>query len=74
MKEEKATILIVDDERFNINLLNSLLKKDYKIMVATSGKQAIKAVAKGNPDLILLDIMMPEMDGYEVLHLLKRGQ
>ncbi|OGT20395.1 MAG: diguanylate cyclase response regulator [Gammaproteobacteria bacterium RBG_16_57_12] len=71
MNEDKPKILIVDDEGFNINLLNALLKTDYKIMVAASGEQALKGVATGKPDLILLDIMMPGMDGYEVLRRLK---
>lgn len=69
--EEKAKILIVDDERLNLNLLNALLKSDYKIMVATSGEQALKGALSGKPDLILLDIVMPDMDGYEVCRQLK---
>ncbi len=70
--ETRPTILIVDDERFNINVLSELLKPNYKIMVAINGEQALKA-AKSSipPDLILLDIMMPEMDGYEVCQHLK---
>ena len=67
----KPRILIVDDERFNLNTLHGLLKDDYKIMVATSGEQALKAVVTGRPDLILLDINMPGMDGYEVCRILK---
>ena len=69
--EERPRILIVDDERININLLNALLKADYKIMVATDGEQAIKAAATGKPELILLDIVMPGIDGYEVCRRLK---
>ena len=70
--ERTQKILIVDDERFNINVLNNLLKNDYKIMAAVNGKQALKAVRSDNPpNLILLDIMMPEMDGYEVCRQLK---
>jgi sigma-B regulation protein RsbU (phosphoserine phosphatase) len=70
--EERQKILIVDDERFNINVLVDLLKPNYKVMAAISGKQALKA-ARGDspPDLILLDIMMPEIDGYEVCRQLK---
>jgi diguanylate cyclase (GGDEF)-like protein len=68
---EKPRILIVDDERININLLNALLKADYKIMVATNGEQAIKAAVAGKPDLILLDILMPGMDGYAVCRQLR---
>ncbi len=69
---EQQKILIVDDERFNINVLADLLKPDYKIMAVKNGKQALKAANITNsPDLILLDIMMPEMDGYEVCRRLK---
>ena len=75
MTETKQKILIVDDERLNINVLNDLLKTDYKIMAALNGKQALKAVESDNPpDLILLDIMMPEMDGYEVCSILKANE
>ncbi|MFH2134376.1 MAG: diguanylate cyclase [Pseudomonadota bacterium] len=69
--DERPRILIVDDERININILNALLKSDYKIMAATSGEQAIKAAVDGQPDLILLDILMPGMDGHQVCRKLK---
>lgn len=68
---DKPRILIVDDERFNLNTLHGLLKDDYKIMVATGGEQALKAAVTGRPDLILLDINMPGLDGYEVCRRLK---
>ena len=72
-KQQK--ILIVDDERVNLNILIDLLKPDYKIMVATNGNQALKAARSNSPpDLILLDVMMPEMDGYEVCRLLKSDE
>ena len=72
---ERHKILIVDDERFNINLLADLLKPSYKIMAAISGAQALKAARSENPpDLILLDVMMPEMDGYEVCQQLKADE
>ena len=72
MKEEMPRILIVDDERLNIDVLNGLLRDQYAIMVAMNGEQALKAArSKYRPDLILLDIMMPEMDGYEVCRQLK---
>lgn len=69
------TVLIVDDEPANISLLNEVLKTDYRIMVAKDGKRAI-LVAQSNPppDLILLDIIMPELDGYEVLKRLKADE
>jgi len=70
-----SRILIVDDERLNIEVLNGLLKNDYTIMVAMNGKQALNAArSKYRPDLILLDITMPEMDGYEVCRQLKADE
>lgn len=64
---KKNTILVVDDEPGNIDLASALLKDKYKVKAATNGKIAIKiAQADPNIDLILLDIMMPDMDGYEV--------
>lgn len=70
--EKTAKILVVDDERFNINVLADLLKPNYKVMAAINGEQALKAARGASPpDLILLDIMMPEMDGYEVCRQLK---
>ncbi len=63
----KPTILVVDDEPTNLELIFNLLKDDYSIKVATSGKKALSIVTSDTPpDLILLDVMMPEMDGYEV--------
>jgi sigma-B regulation protein RsbU (phosphoserine phosphatase) len=74
MIETKPRILIVDDERLNINVLAELLKPNYKVMVAINGDQALKAAGGGSPpDLILLDIMMPEMDGHEVCRRLKEA-
>jgi CheY-like chemotaxis protein len=60
---ERQTILVVDDETLNIELLAGLLKADNKILVAKSGERALKIAASGKPDLILLDVMMPGMDG-----------
>jgi sigma-B regulation protein RsbU (phosphoserine phosphatase) len=75
MAEEQQKILVVDDERLNINVLVDLLKPKYKMMAAKNGEQALKAVQAANPpDLILLDIMMPEMDGYEVCRRLKADE
>ena len=72
---EMQRILVVDDERLNINVLVELLRPDYKIMAAINGTQALKAARSANPpDLILLDVMMPEMDGYEVCRLLKADE
>ncbi len=69
---KRDKILIVDDERFNINVLVDLLGADYDTMVAKNGVHALKRVQSATrPDLILLDIMMPAMDGYEVCRRLK---
>lgn len=69
---EKKKVLIVDDSKFNINLLADLLKEDYKVMPAKSGEQALNIINSDKcPDLVLLDIVMPEMDGYEVCKAIK---
>jgi len=67
----KKNILIVDDTRENLDVLFSILQDDYKVRKANSGKLAIKITKKVLPDLILLDVMMPEMDGFEVCAILK---
>ena len=65
-------MLLVDDAPANIQVVNSILKDDYRIRIATSGAKALDlANSSPAPDLILLDIMMPEMDGYEVCRRLK---
>lgn len=68
----KQVILIVDDTPDNISLLSGLLKDQYKIKIATTGQKALQIAAmQPGPDLILLDVMMPEMDGYETCKRLK---
>jgi CheY-like chemotaxis protein len=67
-----ANILVVDDEPINIDVASGVLKSDYKVRAATNGKRALDIAFSDNPpDLILLDIMMPEMDGLEVCRRLK---
>nr|WP_275848006.1 diguanylate cyclase [Sulfurimonas sp. SAG-AH-194-I05] len=68
--DTKPTILVVDDTKENINILLSLLK-DYDVVVALNGEKALKMVEKYDVDLILLDIVMPQMSGYEVCEELK---
>jgi CheY-like chemotaxis protein len=69
---EKPTILVVDDTPENLLLISDLLRKDYKVKVANNGTRALAiAQAEVPPSLILLDIMMPDMDGYEVCRILK---
>ena len=71
--DQQKTILLVDDAPANIQVVNSILKDIYKIRIATNGAKALElANATPPPDLILLDVMMPEMDGYEVCTRLKR--
>ncbi|MBK1734648.1 diguanylate cyclase response regulator [Halorhodospira abdelmalekii] len=70
----KATILVVDDEPANIQALGALLKGEYRIQIANSGKKALAMVQNASqppPDLILLDIQMPDIDGYEICRRLK---
>jgi len=71
MSEEKQKIFIVDDTPANIQILDETLKDEYEIYFALNGKDALQNAAAMIPDLILLDIMMPEMDGYEVCRTLK---
>ncbi len=70
--EKRKTILVVDDTPDNITLLRDILNERYKVKAATTGEKALKiAFSENPPDLILLDIMMPVMDGYEVCRRLK---
>ena len=66
-----GTVLVVDDTETNIDILVETLGDDYDVQVAMDGETALASVAEDPPDLILLDIMMPEMDGYEVCRRLK---
>jgi putative two-component system response regulator len=69
---EPATILVVDDTPANLSLMTGLLRDEYKVKAAIDGEKALRiAQALPPPDLVLLDIMMPGMDGYEVCRRLK---
>lgn len=61
----KPVIMIVDDEIANIEMIGTILEDDYEILFARSGEQAISIAQKSELDLILLDVVMPGMDGYE---------
>lgn len=74
LKKDNQKILIADDERFNLNILVNILKSDYKIIIAKDGKQTIERAISNLPDLILLDVMMPEMNGYDVCKNLKENE
>ncbi|MBF0280440.1 MAG: response regulator [SAR324 cluster bacterium] len=69
--DDKKTVLVVDDTPENIDILVGVLGESYKVKAAPSGEKALKSASKKPPDLILLDIMMPEMDGYQVCEQLK---
>ncbi len=71
---QKYNILIVDDTETHIDLLLETLGSDYDISVATDGESALEYISQETPDLILLDIMMPDMDGYEVCRRLKESK
>ena len=74
MSSEKTRILIVDDEPANIKILSNLLAGDYALSVATNGKQALEVARVQSPDLVLLDMIMPGMDGIEVCQALKENE
>lgn len=65
------TVLIVDDTKTNIDVLVQILKTDYRIGVSLNGKDAIRFARTHRPDMILLDIIMPQMDGFQVCRQLK---
>ncbi|MCB1319589.1 MAG: response regulator, partial [Leptospiraceae bacterium] len=67
----KKTILIVDDVPANIQILDEILREEYVIKAAVNGMSAINIAEKETPDLILLDVLMPDMDGLEVCRQLK---
>lgn len=71
---EKPVVLVVDDTPGNIILLNEILKDEYKIKIATNGEKALEAALKTPPDIILMDVMMPVMDGYEACLRLKENE
>ncbi|XDE61109.1 response regulator [Arthrospira platensis BEA 1257B] len=75
VEPEKGSILIVDDTPDNLRVLSATLgDRDYDVQCAINGKLALMAVANQPPDLVLLDIKMPEMDGYQVCEALKSQQ
>ena len=68
MASSQPTILIVDDTPENLSVLGELLQPYYRVRAANAGRRALQiAHTRPTPDLILLDVMMPEMDGYQVL-------
>ena len=71
MNVEPQKVLIADDDAINRQVLAELLKPEYTVLLAKNGEQALERAARHAPDLILLDVMMPDLDGYEVLRRLR---
>ncbi len=72
---KQECILIVDDSTDNLYLMQFILEtQGYKVGLANSGEQALEQVKKDHPDLILLDVMMPQMNGYEVVERLRKDK
>jgi len=69
--DQSQKVLVADDDAINREVLGELLKPDYTVLLARNGAQTLERAARHLPDLILLDVMMPDMDGYEVLRRLR---
>jgi len=69
--DKRFRVLVVDDELVNTELVKSVLTEEYDILTAMNGHEAINLLKQYEPDLILLDVMMPEMSGYYVCKLIK---
>lgn len=66
------TILIVEDIDLNADLLSQLLEDDYNLLIAKDGQQGVAAVEQNDPDLVLMDISLPVMDGYEATRIIRK--
>jgi len=69
--DQQQKVLVADDDAINREVLGELLKPDYTVVLARNGAQTLERAGRHLPDLILLDVMMPDMDGYEVLRRLR---
>ena len=68
----KAKVLLVDDEAFNLDFFQQALEdENYEIFIAADGQEALNKIKSEKPDLVLLDLMMPVLDGFEVLKQVK---
>ena len=73
-ENKKYSVLIIDDERANIIALTSILDMEYEVFAVIDSREAMETAIDDMPDVILLDILMPEMDGYEVIAALKKSE
>ncbi len=71
-EDDRACILIVDDTKDHLDLLHRILKKEYRVLCTQDGKEALEVLKPEKPNLILMDIMMPELDGMETLKIIKQ--
>jgi len=71
--KKEFTILITDDEKFNLDILGAILSPHYKILISRNGSRALEIAKQNAPDLILLDVIMPDMTGFEVITRLKNS-
>ena len=71
MHQKKPSILIADDYVYNIELLEVMLGQDYELLFARTGQDVLTLASAEAPDLILLDVVMPDLDGYDVCRRLK---
>ena len=69
--DEKKTVLIVEDEKSIVDILQYNLKKEYNILTANDGEAGLDMALKENPDILLLDLMLPKLDGFEVCRILR---
>jgi diguanylate cyclase (GGDEF)-like protein len=72
--DRKPRLLVVDDQAINVQALYQAFAADHQVLMATNGEQALKVCASKQPDLVLLDVMMPGLDGYEVCQRLKADE
>ena len=70
-EDHRPRLLLVDDEPTNLQVLRHILQADYRLLFATDGERALQVAREQRPDLVLLDIMMPNLDGYAVCRALK---
>ena len=73
MSENKNSILIVEDSEVSISVLTGILGESYNLFIARNGLEGIEMAKTTKPDLILLDIILPHLDGYEVIKVLKEA-
>ena len=70
----RHTVMAVDDIQINLMILESMLEADYDVVLATSGEEALAKMPEAKPDLVLLDLSMPDMDGFELLERMHKDE